>query len=38
MKPLQNLKPEDVPSAKEQVEEFFEELQKTIKKLKGLFK
>lgn len=38
MKPLQNLKPEDVPSAKEQVKEFFEELQKTIKKLKGLFK
>lgn len=38
MKPLQNLNPEDVPSAKEQVKEFFEELQKTIKKLKGLFK
>lgn len=38
MKPLQNLNPEDVPSAKEQVKEFFEELQKTIKKLKCLFK
>ncbi len=38
MKPLQNLKPEDVPSAKEQIKEFFEELQKTIKKLRGLFK
>ncbi len=38
MKPLQSLKPEDVPSAKEQVKEFFEELQKTIEKLKGLFK